>query len=170
MRHWQGSMIVCLLIISTVGCSKEVIKKEVKIYNMESNKEGNIRAKSQGKGLNGPFLNEMKRSFEEQHILLTHEAYTVDPNGNIQYVYLINGNPENYISMYVFKNEQERMMRMEHLYGNNSVVATPTTRTEIYSLEGTALVYTSAGKDKGRYDEEVSHIFSTLLNRVNKVE
>ncbi|HEY2492651.1 MAG TPA: hypothetical protein VGI33_07055 [Paenibacillus sp.] len=170
MKHWQVGMIICLCTISMVGCSKEVIKKEVKLYNMKSNKEGNIRAKSQGKGLNGQFLTEMKRSFEDQHLLLTNEAYTVDTRGNINYSYLINGDPENYITMYVFTSEQERMTRIEHLYGNNSVVETPATLTEIYSLEGTSLVYTSAGKEKGRYDQEVRQVFNTLLNRVDKVQ
>lgn len=163
-------MLVCLFTISMAGCSKEIIKKEVKLYNMESYKDGNIRAKSQGKGLNGQFLSEMKKSFEGQHILLTNEAYTVDTRGNINYTYLINSDPANYITMYVFKSEQERMSRIEHLYGNNSVVETPATRTEIYSLEGTSLVYTSAGKDKGRYDEEVKQVFNSLLNRVDKVK
>ncbi|GAB6989003.1 hypothetical protein [Paenibacillus pini] len=168
MKKQVAGILACALLAATVGCSKHnVINKETKLYNMQSFDEGNIRAKSQGKGLNGKFLNELQLTFGSLHIPLTHQMYSEDGRGNISYMYMINGNPAQYISLHVFTNEQERVNRIHNWYGDQNVIDTQNSRTVIYNHHRASLVYTSSGKEKGKYDEQVKQVFNSLLDRLD---
>ncbi|MCJ8010697.1 hypothetical protein MUG84_02930 [Paenibacillus sp. KQZ6P-2] len=161
-------LLACVLLIAAVGCNKHtVIKKETKLYNFDSYSEGNIRAQSQGKGLNGQLLNELKLAFEAKNIPLTHETYAEDGRGNISYMFHIRGNPQQYINLHVFTDEQERIKRIHNWYGDQHQIDTQNMHTVIYSHNRASLIYTSSGKDKGIYDKQVHEIFNSLISRMN---
>lgn len=167
-KRVAGFLACALLLTATVGCNThEVVKKETKLYNMNSYSEGNFRAQSQGKGLNGKFLNQLQLSFGEQRVPLTHEMYAEDGRGNISYMYMIGGNPLQYITLHVFTNERERIERIHNWYGDQSMIDTPKSRTVIYNHDTASLIYTSSGKEKGKYDEEVKRVFNSLLDRMD---
>ncbi|MDR9854632.1 hypothetical protein RJP21_13540 [Paenibacillus sp. VCA1] len=161
-------LLACVLLAATVGCDKHtVIKKEVKLYNFDSYSEGNIRAQTQGSGLNGQLLNNLQLAFGEKNIPLTHHTYAEDGRGNISYMYYIGGNPQQYIKLHVFTDEKERIRRIENWYGDQKRVETPTSRTLIYGHDKVALIYTSSGKNKGKYETEVHEIFNSLIQRMH---
>lgn len=158
---------VILLGMVMTGCSDDQVQKEVGRYNMQTVQEGVLRAQSQGKGLNGRFLKQMRLAFARDHVNLTHEKYTEDGRGNISYQYLINSQPTQMITIHVFSSEQELMNRVPHWYGTLRVAETSTTLTEIYNKNNTSLIYTSMGKNKGKYSQKVKAIFSGILDRLD---
>ncbi|MEC0373473.1 hypothetical protein P9847_06640 [Paenibacillus chibensis] len=161
-------LLACVLLIAAVGCdTHNVIKKETKLYNFDSYSEGNIRAQSQGKGLNGQLLNELQLTFGAKKIPLTHEMYAEDGRGNISYMFYIRGNPQQYINLHVFTDEQERIKRIHNWYGDQNRIDSQNMHTVIYSHNRASLIYTSSGKDKGIYDKQVHEVFNSLLNRMD---
>ncbi|MDR0269404.1 hypothetical protein [Paenibacillus sp.] len=161
-------LLVSILLAATVGCDKHnIIKKETKLYNFDSYSEGNIRAQSQGKGLNGQLINELELAFGAKNIPLTHETYAEDGRGNISYMFYVRGNPQQYITLHVFTDEQERIKRIKNWYGDEYQVDTKKARTIIYSHNQAALIYTSSGKDKGVYEKQVHEVFNYLLERMD---
>ncbi|BFH63772.1 hypothetical protein [Paenibacillus azoreducens] len=160
-------LLACVLLAATAGCNKHtVIKKETKLYNFDSYSEGNIRAKSQGKGLNGQLINEMKQIFRDKKIPLTHETYAEDGRGNISYIFYLKGNPRQYITLHVFSSKEERIARIRNWYGGEHRIDTPKSRTTIYSHSRASLIYTSSGKDKGIYEKQVHEVFNSLIGRM----
>jgi len=150
-----------------MGCSEDQVQKEAGRYSMQSSQEGVLRAQSQGKGLNGRFLKQMRLAFAREHVNLTHERYSEDTRGNISYQYLIEGEPTQLITIHVFSSENELLNRVPKWYGTNQVSETSTTLTEIYNKNNASLVYTSIGKDKGKYSQQVRALFTDLLNRLD---
>ncbi|WP_307587323.1 hypothetical protein [Paenibacillus wynnii] len=149
------------------GCSNEQMQKEAGRYNMQSYQDGVLRAQSQGKGLNGRFLKQIRLAFAREQVNLTHERYSEDARGNISYQYLINSEPTQLITIHVFSSEYELLNRVPHWYGNNRVAETSTTLTEIYNKHNATLVYTSMGKNKGKYSEKVKVLFTRILDRLD---
>jgi len=161
-------LLACVLLAVTVGCDEHtVIKKEVKLYNFDSYSEGNIRAQTNGSGLNGQLLNQLQLAFGEKNIPLTHHTHAEDGRGNISYQYFIRGNPQQYVKLHVFTDEKERIKRIENWYGDQTRVETPTSRTLIYGRNRVALIYTSSGKNKGQYETQVHEIFNSLMDRMH---
>lgn len=166
-KRVAGVLAGVLVTAAMAGCdSHEVVKKETKLYNMQSYSEGNLRAQSQGKGLNGKFLKEMQIQFGHEGVPLTHEMYAEDGRGNISYMYMIAGNPLQYITLHVFSNEAERIERIHNWYGDQKLIDTPRSRTVIYNYSTASLIYTSSGKEKGKYDPEVKKVFNSLIDRM----
>lgn len=167
-RHligWAAAATTVTVLLA--GCSHEVLDKEAKKYNMQSYQDGVLRAQSQGKGLNGRFLKQMRLAFARQHIHLTHESFAEDGRGNISYQYLIESEPTQMITLHVFTSEEELLNRIPSWYGRSQVAETATTKTEIYNNHNASLVYTSMGNDKGKYSRQVEALFAGLLERLD---
>jgi len=154
--------------ISITGCNHDLAQKEAGRYTMQSYQDGVLRSQSQGKGLNGRFLGEMRRSFAKENIKLTHERFAEDGRGNVTYQYLVNGKPSQSITLHVFSSEYERMNRIPHWYGPDRVTETSTVRTEIYNNRNASMVYTSMGKEKGGYSPQINALCTRLLESLNK--
>ncbi|OBZ18254.1 hypothetical protein A8L34_01305 [Bacillus sp. FJAT-27264] len=167
-RQWLQVLAVAFVLTAVLaGCSGHQIRKEADKYSMKAYEDGVLRAQSQGKGLNGRFLGEMRRSFAGEGIKLTHEMFAEDSRGNVSYQYLIAGQPSQNITLHVFSNLDERKERIHEWYGSSDISVTPTTKTEIYSKYNASLVYTSMGKEKARYSKKIKSLFTGLLERLN---
>ncbi|MFF2014912.1 hypothetical protein [Paenibacillus sp. NPDC058177] len=167
-RQWLQVLAVAFVLTAVlVGCSGHQIRKEADKYSMKAYEDGVLRAQSQGKGLNGRFLGEMRRSFAGEGIKLTHEMFAEDSRGNVSYQYLIAGQPSQNITLHVFSNLDERKERIPEWYGSSDISVTPTTKTEIYSKYNASLVYTSMGKEKAKYSKKIKSLFTGLLERLN---
>lgn len=160
------SIVVTIAIVLT-GCGHAQVQKEADKYSMKAYADGVLRAQAQGKGLNGRFLGEMRRSFAGQGIKLTHEMFAEDGRGNVSYQYIIAGKPAHNVTLHVFSDQAERENRIKSWYGDQGPAETPTTKTEIYSKANAALVYTSMGKEKGKYSKKVKSLFRGLLDRIS---
>ncbi|WP_340401538.1 hypothetical protein [Paenibacillus sp. FSL H8-0079] len=71
---------------SLVACSASSIEQERKVYTREATNEGNVRAQSQGHGLNGALVNEISKSFEAKGIQLMNNMSADDDHGGISYM------------------------------------------------------------------------------------
>jgi hypothetical protein len=159
-----GAVLMGTLIIS--GCSSEEVQPEAGKYNIQALPDGVLRAQSQGKGVDVQVLRDMRQSFARENMLLTHERYAEDARGNVSYQYLINNQPSQQITLHVFSSEQELINRVPHWYRGNQVV-TSTNRTEVYNNHNTSLVYTSMGKEKGKYSPQIKVLFTSILRRLD---
>jgi len=170
-RRLAGLLAAALMLgVGMTGCSNEQVQKEAGRYNMQSYQDGVLRAQSQGKGLNGRFLKQMRLAFAREHVILTHERYAEDGRGNISYQYLIEGQPTQMITIHVFSSEHELYKRVPNWYGANQVAETKTTLTEIYNKNNTSFIYTSMGKDKGKYSQKIKALCTQLLNRLENTQ
>ncbi|KGE17379.1 hypothetical protein [Paenibacillus wynnii] len=169
MKHRIAGLLAAAITLGLMltGCSNEQIEKEAGRYNMQTVQDGVLRAQSQGKGLNGRFLKQMRLAFAREQVNLTHERYSEDARGNISYQYLINSQPTQLITIHVFSSELELLNRVPHWYGTNQVAETSTTLTEIYNKNNASLVYTSMGENKGKYSEKIKILFTRILDRLD---
>lgn len=163
------SLLVALITLGMVlaGCSQEQVQKEAGRYKLQSYQDGVVLAQSQGKGLNGRFINEMRHSFAREKIKLTHDMFAEDSRGNISYQFLINSKPSQTITLHVFSSPQMLLKKMPSWYGNEQIAETRTTKTEIYTKDKASLVYTSMGKEKGKYSQKVKALFTNLFERMD---
>ncbi|CAM2887265.1 hypothetical protein PASE110613_06025 [Paenibacillus sediminis] len=166
MRHGIKLFILISIVISVVGCA-QMVKTEADKYNMKANREGNLRAQTQGKGLNGHILQEMKRLFAERNIELTNEMYAEGRGGEISYMYFLNGNPQEFVTLHIYKSPKQRMKRIKELYGKQNVITTSTSKIIIYSYDKNALVYSSIGSRRGANTIAVKDVFSELVRRLD---
>lgn len=72
------SIVVVLCTISVVACSASNVEQERKIYTRQATDEGNVRAKSQGHGLNGPLIQELDEAFVAKGIKLMNNMSADD--------------------------------------------------------------------------------------------
>jgi hypothetical protein len=93
--------------------------------------------------------------------------FAEDGRGNVSYQYLIAGQPSQNVTLHVFSDPSERLRRIPKGYGTDHFTETSTTKTEIYSKSNASLVYTSMGKEKGKYSQKIKALFSGLLDRLN---
>ncbi|MBT2293379.1 hypothetical protein J7E73_30660 [Paenibacillus albidus] len=172
MKCRTAGLLVAAMLYGTVaaGCSQDQVQKEAGKYTMQAYEDGVLRAQSQGKGLNGRFLTEMRQAFAEEQLKLTHERFTEDGRGTISYQYLINSKPSQTITLHVFSSPQDLTVKIPNWYGSEPVAETTTTKTEIYNKDTTSLVYTSMGKEKGKYSDKVKALFTGLLQRLGVKE
>ncbi|USB32003.1 hypothetical protein [Paenibacillus sp. YPG26] len=170
MRSIPICILLALIWLTTTGCSqqaKNIAQTENSRYNMTSYQTGNLRAKSEGRGLNSSFIKRLKDEFGRQGLMLTNESYAEGPNGHISYSYLIQGYPGHYIIAHAFSSEQQRMKEMSEMYshldGEGSIHRTASNAAVVHARANTALVYASQGQKEGPYTREVERIFRVLL-------
>lgn len=159
------------------GCGQEQDVKAAGNYKMQATsaagsytskayQDGVMLAHSLGKGLDGRFREQMHRGFAGERLKLTNEQFAEDSRGNTSYQYLINSEPDHNVIVHVFISQSELKNKIQDWYGG-SLVETSTTRTEILSKDNTSLVYTSMGKEKGKYSKKVKAMFTGLLEHLN---
>ncbi|MEK4328167.1 hypothetical protein MKX70_20270 [Paenibacillus sp. FSL R7-0312] len=172
MKRRLAAMLATALTAGTLlaGCSGEQDKKEAGSYTTQAYQDGTMLALSQGKGLDGRFRKEMHQAFAREQIKLTDEKFTEDNSGNTSYQYLINSQPAQNITLHVFSSKPERVSRIANWYGGLQVSETSGARTEIYNKDNTSLVYTSMGKEKGKYSKKVKSLFTGLLEHLGTYE
>ncbi|KHL93429.1 hypothetical protein QW71_23625 [Paenibacillus sp. IHB B 3415] len=168
MKRRLAGMLAAVLTAGTLlaGCSAEQNKKEAGSYTMQAYQDGTMLAYSQGKGLDGRFRKAMRRAFANEQLALTDEKFTEDNRGNTSYQYLINNQPAQNITLHVFTSRPERVSRITDWYGGMQLAETSGARTEVYNKDNTSLVYTSMGKEKGKYSKKVKDLFSGLLEHL----
>ncbi|MEK3699396.1 hypothetical protein NYE33_20700 [Paenibacillus sp. FSL R10-2199] len=168
MKRRLAGMLAAVLTAGTLlaGCSGEQNKKEAGSYTMQAYQDGSMLAYSQGKGLDGRFRKAMRRGFAIEQLALTDEKFTEDNRGNTSYQYLINNQPAQNITLHVFTSRPERVSRITDWYGGIELAETSGARTEVYNKDNTSLVYTSMGKEKGKYSKKVKDLFSGLLEHL----
>lgn len=133
---------------------------------MQAYQDGTMLAYSQGKGLDGRFRKEMHQVFAKEHIALTDEKFAEDNRGNTSYQYLMNSQPAQRVTLHVFSSRPERVNRITDWYGGTQLSVTAGARTEVYNKGNTSLVYTSMGKEKGKYSRKVKQLFNHLLEQL----
>lgn len=148
------------------GCSGEQKEAEDGSYTMQAYQDGTMLAYSQGKGLNGRFRKELRQACAREQMALTDEKFTEDNHGNTSYQYLINSQPAQNITLHVFSSRPERVSRITDWYGSGQLAETSGARTEIYNKDNTSLVYTSMGKEKGKYSKKVKNLFKEMLEHL----
>ncbi|MNX27313.1 hypothetical protein D3C86_573980 [compost metagenome] len=170
------SIIICTLfaivLLTASGCSEKarnIAQSENDRYNMTSYQTGNLRAKSEGHGLNSGFLKQMKDEFRRQGLTLTHETYAEGADGHISYSYFIHGHPGHYIIAHAFSSEHQRVKEMREMYsqleGQGNSHRRASNAAVIHARSNTALVYASQGQKKGPYTSKVERIFHLLLGQ-----
>jgi len=168
MKRYLG-WLICAGLMGTIiitGCSSDEVQPEAGKYNIQSLPDGVLRAQSQGKGVDVQILRNMRQAFARENIMLTHEKYAEDARGNVSYQYLINNQSSQQVTLHVFSSEQELINRVPHWYRGNRVV-TSTNQTEVYNSHNTSLVYTSMGKEKGKYSPQIKALFTSILRRLD---
>lgn len=162
-RFMIGLMAVILL-VNLMGCTRNTAKEEMRKYNMQAYQEGSRAAESQGRGLNGQFLDHMQGLFKDMNIQLTNETSAEDAAGNMSYQYRMNNDSSQLITVYVFSDEQERVNAMKELYGADfGNGSSKTNHNRVFGYQETALVYTSAGSDRDPYTDQVKKVVLELL-------
>ncbi|WP_433943254.1 hypothetical protein [Paenibacillus sp. SN-8-1] len=172
MRSIIISTLLTLVLLTASGCSqktKNIAQSENNRYDMTSYHTGNLRAKSEGHGLNSGFLKQLKDEFSRQGLTLTHETYAEGPAGHISYSYFIHGHPGHYIIAHAFSSEQQRVKEMQEMYSNlegqGNTHRKASNAAVIHARSNTALVYASQGQKKGPYTSKVERIFHHLLGQ-----
>ncbi|MCM3175382.1 MULTISPECIES: hypothetical protein [Paenibacillus] len=166
----RTSLMLGLSISLLAGCSSSSTSQEVKIYSGQATNEGNIRAKSQGHGLNGAFIQELDRAFNEKGIKLMNNMSADDGEGGITYMYLLNGSGRHVVKVHIFADDHTRTLRMQEMYGNaedQAVVQNVLGKTTIRSKGYVAMVYTASGGQKDVYEDEVLQVFDHMLNKLD---
>ena len=168
MKRRLAAMLAAALTAGTLlaGCSGEQDKTEAGSYTTQAYQDGPMLALAQGKGLDGRFRKEMHRAFAGDQMKLTDEKFAEDNRGNTSYQYLINSQPAQNITLHVFNSQPERVSRIADWYGGKQTAETSGARTEVYSKDNTSLVYTSMGKEKGKYSKKVKNLFTGLLEHL----
>ncbi|MGF9695650.1 hypothetical protein [Paenibacillus sp. MABNR03] len=166
---FAGCMIV-LCIGLLVACSTEAAQQERKVYSGQATKEGNMRAQSQGHGLNGPLIRELDKAFAARDIKLMNNMSADDGEGGISYMYLLNGSGRHIVKVHIFSDVDTRAARMKEMYGNSgdqAVIENVLGKTAIRSKGYVSLVYTASGGEKDIYEGQVSEVFHHVLNQLN---
>ena len=168
MKRGLAGVLAAVLTAGTLlaGCSGKPEEKEAESYTMQAYQDGTMLAYSQGKGLDGRFRKELRQAFAREQIALTDEKFAEDNHGNTSYQYLINSQPAQNITLHVFASRPERVSRITDWYGGMQVAETSGARTEIYNKDNTSLVYTSMGKEKGKYSKKVKSLFTGILEHL----
>lgn len=168
MKRRLAGMLAAVLTAGTLvaGCSGEQDQTEAGSYTMQAYQDGTMLAYSQGKGLDGRFRKAMRQAFANEQLALTDEKFTEDNRGNTSYQYLINNQPAQNITLHVFTSRPERISRITDWYGGMQLAVTSGARTEVYNKDNTSLVYTSMGKEKGKYSKKVKDLFTGILEHL----
>ncbi len=154
------------LLFGIMGCTRNTAREEMRRYNMQAYQEGNQKARSDGRGLNGQILETMQGLFKEMNILLTNETYVKDPAGNLSYQYLMNNDSNQLITLHIFADEQARVNGMNKMYGIGVLSETDKMDNMIIAYKGAALVYTSAGVKRNQYSEQVKQVALKVLKHI----
>ncbi|MDR6722233.1 hypothetical protein J2W91_000681 [Paenibacillus amylolyticus] len=166
----RTSLMLALSILLLVGCSSSSTSQEVKIYSGQATNEGNIRAQSQGHGLNGVFIQELDRAFNEKGIKLMNNMSADDGEGGITYMYLLNGSGRHVVKVHIFGDDHTRTLRMKEMYGNaedQAVLQNVLGKTSIRSKGYVSMVYTASGGQKDVYEDEVLQVFDHMLYKLD---
>lgn len=173
-RRWTLIILTTLFALTAAsGCgagAKQIAAREMDKYSMKSAREGNLRQRSSGVTLNGPFLKTLKEECRKRGITLTHETYSEGFEGNLSYSYFINGSAKDYVIVHIYPSEQERTRQISELYrGKGQNKALEQEETTVISERGkTALVYTSSKTDKSNYSYEIKAAFEQALDRMTR--
>ncbi|SMF82073.1 hypothetical protein SAMN05661091_2103 [Paenibacillus uliginis N3/975] len=165
-NRWAIGLLSFSLLAVIMGCTRDAAKEEMKKYNMQAYQEGNKEAKTEGSGLNGQLLNTMKDLFKDHNIRLTNDTYAEDDAGNMSYLYRMNDDSSQLITVHIFTDEQARINGIKELYGAGGLNETGTMDNMIFTQREAALVYTSAGKKKDQYTEQVKKVAADVLNQL----
>ena len=101
-------LLLCSILAISVGCSRQIARDEMRLYNMRAYEEGSREARISGRGLNGKFLEDLQASFNQVGMPLTNETYAEDNVGNITYQYRINYDASQFITVYVYQDQAGR--------------------------------------------------------------
>lgn len=168
----QGGILILIVVavLSLAGCSektKNIAERENNKYNMTDYKQGNLRAKMQGHGLNTAFLSRLKDEFGRQGMPLTHETYAEGNQGHISYSYFINGDPGQFVIAHAFSSEAQRIQKMSEMYsdlqGDGLTHSKASNAGVIYARSNTALVYASQAQASSPIRTKVDEIFRRLM-------
>ncbi|MEY8745089.1 hypothetical protein AB9M62_38080 [Bacillales bacterium AN1005] len=166
----RTGLMLALSILLLIGCSSSSTSQEVKIYSGQATNEGNIRAQSQGHGLNGAFIQELDRAFNEKGIKLMNNMSADDGEGGITYMYLLNGSGRHVVKVHIFGDDHTRTLRMKEMYGNaedQAVLQNVLGKTSIRSKGYVSMVYTASGGQKDVYEDEVLQVFDHMLYKLD---
>ncbi|WP_379126739.1 hypothetical protein [Paenibacillus sp. sgz500958] len=167
-RRMAGILAASLVLgMALTGCTRDQAQGGAGNYKIKTYQDGAQHVLSQGKGINVRVLNDIRRSFAREQMRLTNEGYAEDGRGNVTYQYTIENKPSQCITIHAFTSRHELLNRMPHWYGQNKVVATPTSRVEIYNGRNASIVYTSIGRDKGKYSDQIKAMSPRLLDELN---
>ncbi|GAB6931409.1 hypothetical protein JCM10914A_53920 [Paenibacillus sp. JCM 10914] len=163
--RWAVSiMMISAILVASTGCSKQVAKDEMRLYNMKAYEEGAREARNSGRGLNGKFLENLQQSFRDADIRLTNESYTEDNIGNITYQYRINYDASQFITVFVYQDQGYREQGMKEIYGVTEGDANSAGGHNLIISHGeTAIVYSSTGDKTDNYYDQVKKIVPELL-------
>ncbi|WP_458126430.1 hypothetical protein [Paenibacillus sp. Z3-2] len=161
--------VLIMSVWALVACSASSIEQERKVYTREATDEGNMRAQSQGHGLNGALANEMSKSFEAKGIQLMNNMSADDDHGGISYMYLLNGSGRHIVKVHIFRDKAARVAGMKQMYSEHSdeaVLENVLGRTTIRSKDYVSLVYTASGGEKDEYEQDVMQVFQHVLEQL----
>ncbi|WP_440118903.1 hypothetical protein [Paenibacillus sp. QZ-Y1] len=154
---------------SLVACSASSIEQERKVYTRQATDEGNVRAQSQGHGLNGTFIKELSKSFAAKDIQLMNNMSADDGEGGISYMYLLNGSGRHIVKVHIFSDARTRAARMKQMYNDDNdeaVLENVLGKTTIRSKAYVSLVYTASGGEKDDYEQDVMQVFQHVLEQL----
>lgn len=160
---------IILVAWSLVACSASSIEQERKVYTRQATDEGNVRAQSQGHGLNGTFIKELSKSFAAKDIQLMNNMSADDGEGGISYMYLLNGSSRHIVKVHIFSDARTRAARMKQMYnddGDEALLENTLGKTTIRSKAYISLVYTASGGEKDDYEQDVMQVFQHVLEQV----
>ncbi|ANA83085.1 hypothetical protein C7121_17695 [Paenibacillus glucanolyticus] len=163
-RGIAAAVLLCSILAISVGCSKQVAKDEMRLYNMKAYEEGSREARISGRGMNGKFLEELQASFSKVKMPLTNETYAEDEIGNITYQYRINYDASQFITVYVYQDQAAREKGIKEIFGVTEGDANVAGgHNLIISDKETSIVYTSTGDKTDNYYSQVKKIAPALL-------
>lgn len=163
-QRYVAALIICMILSTTLGCSKQVAKEEARLYSMQAYEEGSREARNAGRGRNGRLLEDLQAAFSQEHIRLTNETFTEDDIGNLTYQYRINNDASQFITVYIYQSPEARRKGMDEIYGaQEGDVNVGGGHNLIYSDRETSIVYTSTGDKTDNYYSLFKKIAPQLL-------
>lgn len=165
-KRWATVLLALTMVFVVMGCTKDTAKEEMRKYNMEAYQEGNKEAESEGRGLNGQFLDTMQGLFNDMNIRLTNETYVEDDAGNMSYQYRINDDSKQLITVHIFTDEQARINGIKELYGAGGLNETGKMNNMLFDYREAAMVYTSTGDKLDKYADQVKQVAPEVLKHV----
>ncbi|NMO96252.1 hypothetical protein [Paenibacillus lemnae] len=166
MNRWTKGLIAGVLVIGMTGCNEEMTKQEVQQYNGQAFEEGTQEAQSEGRGLNGKFLDSMKQRFEAESMELTNETVAEESDGSMIYRYLINNDQHQQLNLHVYPDEQTRSSSIKDLYSGNDAKGEEGLKSVVVESEESAVVYLAAGELNADYQQHVEKIGPQLLEEI----
>lgn len=160
---------VITIVCSLAACSVSSIEQERKVYTREATEEGNVRAQSQGHGLNGALVSEISESFAAKGMQLMNNMSADDGHGGISYMYLLNGSGRHIVKVHIFSDVATRAAGMKQMYsenGDEAVLENTLGRTTIRSKGNVSLVYTASGGEQDEYEQDVMQVFQHVLQQL----